>query len=260
MADSLELDAAITMPIVEQLLLTPIVANATQFLDVGCGPGVVAVRLAEQSPTARVTALDSSEPLLARVQHRAVEAGAGDRVATVAGDLDESLPPTPMADVIWASMVLHHVADPTVTLGHLRDRLAPGGVLVMVEFGNPPTVLAPGDPLVVDGTWSRLQAATAEALNGRLGFDPVAFDWPDALRRAGFTDVTDVGMVAEHQSPLSGDSLAWLTKHVRNGIEMARERLDAHDIDALTGLAGAIPDRPGLFVRAERRVLTARRP
>lgn len=80
LADSLELDAAITMPIVEQVMHSPIVAGATHILDVGCGPGLVTVRMAQRSPTVRVTALDSSESLLARVRRRAAEAGVGDRV------------------------------------------------------------------------------------------------------------------------------------------------------------------------------------
>jgi 2-polyprenyl-3-methyl-5-hydroxy-6-metoxy-1,4-benzoquinol methylase len=47
LADSLELDAAITMPIVDQLLGSPLVSSALHVLDVGCGPGVVSVRLAQ---------------------------------------------------------------------------------------------------------------------------------------------------------------------------------------------------------------------
>lgn len=259
LADSLELDAAITLPIVDQLLRSPIMAGATHVLDVGCGPGVVTTRVAQSSPTVRVTALDSSEPLLARARRRAEDAGVGDRVDTIAADLEGRLPSTTPADVIWASMVLHHVADPIATLGQLRDRLVPGGALVMVEFGNPPTVLAASDPLVVDGTWSRFQDATAGNLIERLGFDPVAVDWPENLRRSGFTDITDTGMVAEHQRPLEGVALAWLTKHVRRALEMARDRVSAHDLDALTRLADEISTRDDLFVIAERRVLTARR-
>jgi SAM-dependent methyltransferase len=259
LADSLELDAAITMPIVDQVLQSPIVADATHILDVGCGPGVVAVRMTRLSPTVRVTALDSSEPLLARVRHRAAEAGVGDRVDTIAADLEHPLPARLTAGVIWASMVLHHVSDPGATLERLRDRLTSDGVLVMIEFGNPPTVLSPDDPLVADGTWSRFQAATAASLNERLGLDPVTIDWPEALRRAGFTAVTDAGLSAEHDRPLNDQVRAWLAMHLRRGIDMAGDRLSRLDIHALNGLADAVAGRDDLFVVAERRVLTARR-
>jgi SAM-dependent methyltransferase len=260
LADSLELDAAITMPIVDQLLGSALVSCALRVLDVGCGPGVVAVRIAQDGPRRSVTAIDSSEPLLDRVRRRAADAGIGDRVVTLVGDLDHPLPSTEPADLVWASMVLHHVTDPGATLERLRDRLAPGGVLVMVEFGNAPTVLGPDDPLVIDGTWVRFQAATAASLTERLGLDPVTIDWPATLSGAGFDDITDEGLQAVHPAPLSATARAWLVKHLRRGIEMAADRLDARDLAALDRLADDAPRRDDLTVVAERRVLTARRP
>jgi ubiquinone/menaquinone biosynthesis C-methylase UbiE len=260
MADGLELDAAVTLPIAHDVLATLDLRTAAHVLDVGCGPGVVSLTLAQHAPVARVTALDSSAALLARVRQRAMAAGLDDRIWTIAADLDAPLPTLPTADLIWASMVLHHVTDPDTTLGHLLSQLQPGGVLVMVEFGNVPTVLPPGDPLLVDGTWVRFQAATTAALNERLGLDPVTVDWPTLLRRAGFTDVTDSGMVAEHASPLRELPRHWLVKHLRRGLDMTTGLLSADDHAALDRLADDVPTRDDLFVRAERRVLIARRP
>jgi SAM-dependent methyltransferase len=260
LADSLELDAAITMPIVDQLLGSPLVSSALHVLDVGCGPGVVSVRLAQDRPRRSVTAIDSSEPLLDRVRRRATDAGMGDRVVTLVGDLDHALPGTEAADLVWASMVLHHVTDPGATLERLRDRLVPGGVLVMVEFGNAPTILGRDNQLVIDGTWTRFQTAAAASLTERLGFDPVSIDWPAALSGAGFGDITDEGLQAVHSAPLSAIARAWLVKHLRRGIEMATDRLDARDLATLSSLADEAPRRDDLTVVAERRVLTARRP
>ena len=264
MADSLELDAAITMPIVHDIVRTgtPHVDWATigHVLDIGCGPGAVAVALCRLAPAARITALDSSAPLLGRVRHRAAQLGLDDRIWTIAADLDTPLPTLPAADVVWASMVLHHVSDATATLGDLRQRLAPGGTLVMVEFGNNPTVLPATDPLRECGTWGRFQAATTASLNERLGLDPVTIDWPALLERAGFIDTVDTGLSAHHPSPLDEVGRAWLTKHVRRGIEMAGDRLDAADVSVLSSLLEQIPTRNDLFVHAERRVIVTRRP
>jgi SAM-dependent methyltransferase len=260
LADSLELDAAITMPIVDQILGSAMVSSALHVLDVGCGPGVVAVRIAQDRPGRSVAAIDSSETLLDRVRRRAADAGIGDRVVTLVGDLDHALPSTESPDLVWASMVLHHVTDPGATLERLRDRLAPGGVLVMVEFGNAPTVLGPDDPLVIDGTWIRFQAATAASLTERLGLDPVSIDWPATLSGAGFGNITDLDLRAVHPAPLSATARAWLVKHLRRGIEMAADRLDARDLAALGSLADDAHHRDDLAVVVERRVLTARRP
>jgi SAM-dependent methyltransferase len=264
MADSLELDAAITMPIVHDIVHTGTQhvdwTAIAHVLDIGCGPGAVAVALSRHAPSARITALDSSTPLLGRVRHRAAELGLDDRIWTISADLDAPLPSLPVADVIWASMVLHHVADPGATLTRVLDQLAPGGTLVMVEFGNGPTVLASDDPLQASGVWTRFQAATTASLNERLGLDPVVIDWPKLLCDVGFGDVTDAGMAADHPSPLGDTGRAWLAKHLRRGVEMAGDRLTAGDAGALTTLADDIPHRDDLFVHAERRVLVARRP
>jgi SAM-dependent methyltransferase len=258
LADSLELDAAITTPIVDQVLSSPIGAGAEVIDDIGCGPGVMTMRLAGLGERVRVTAIDSSEPLLRRLEQRAEAAGVASRVTTVVADLEAPLPPAAPADLIWASMVLHHLADPQAVLERLHDRLAPGGALVMVEFGGPPTVLAPDDLLRCDGTWQRFQAATSASLEQRLGFDPVAVDWPSKLRRAGFVDVTDDRLTATHDAPLSDAARAWLTKHLHGVIGMAGDDLSAAEIDAIGALAATVPTRDDLVVVAERRVLTAR--
>jgi trans-aconitate methyltransferase len=264
MADALELDAAITLPIVHDIVRsrTPHVEwpSIGHVLDIGCGPGAVAVALSRHAPRARVTALDSSAPLLGRVRHRAAQLGLDDRIWTIAADLDGPLPTLPAADVVWASMVLHHVSDAPSTLGRLYEALMMGGTLVMVEFGNVPTILPVTDALRESGTWSRFQAATTASLNERLGLDPVAIDWPALLAAAGFVDIVDQGMAAHHPSPVDDTGRAWLTKHVGRGLEMAGDRLSGDDIEALTALLHDIPHRDDLFVHAERRVVTTRRP
>lgn len=263
MADALELDAAITLPIVHDIVrtCTPHVEWATvrHVLDIGCGPGAVAVALSRHAPRARITALDSSAPLLGRVRNRAAQLGLDDRIWTIAADLDGALPTLPPVDVVWASMVLHHVSHAVVTLGRLKDALAPGGTLVMVEFGNVPTVLPVSDPLRESGAWGRFQAATTATLNERLGMDPVAIDWPALLDAAGFTDIVDQGLAAHHPSPLNDTARAWLTKHVSRGLQMATDRITDGDVEALTALLHDIPQRDDLFVHAERRVVVARR-
>jgi SAM-dependent methyltransferase len=258
MADRLELDAAIVEPITRQVI-AELGGSFTDVLDVGCGPGAVAVTLATLQPAATVTALDSSAPLLHRVRARAEQAGVASRVHTVEGDLDAPLPTLPSSDLVWAGMVLHHVHQPVATLQRLHGQLRPGGTLAMMEFGRTPSVLPDDDPLVTSGTWHRFQTATTAALNERLGLDPVAVDWPALLAVAGFVDVVDRHLEAAHPAPPSATVRTWLAPHVERGVEMAGDRLGHDDIQALLRLAAEVPHRDDLGVVARRRIVVARR-
>lgn len=262
MADSLELDGTIVLPLVADIAkdLSARIEwrRVRHVLDVGCGPGVATIALAGQAPNARVTALDTSAPLLTRVQARAKSLDG--RVVTVQADLDGDLPDLEPADVVWASMVLHHVADPAATLARLRDCLIAGGTLAMVEFAGPPAVLPADDPMLYEGAWSRLEAAAAAVLRERLGLDPWTLDWPSMLADAGFTDISERTRAAYHPAPLTTDTRRWIAKHVNRGLSMAADRLPAADVAPLQELADSAPNRRDLFVRAERRVLIASRP
>lgn len=260
MADRLELDAAITAPIVTQTIDDLDTGDVHRVLDVGCGPGAVAVQLATLLPTAHITALDSNEPLLQRARHAASTAGVDDRFHAVVGDLEQPLPQLEPSDLVWAGMVLHHVTESDTTLRRLHDALRPGGHLVMVEFGDTPQVLPAHDSLLTDGTWQRFQAATTHVLNERLGLDPVTIDWSAHLRDAGFVGVSDRGVVAEHAAPLDDVARAWLVPHLLRGLDMVDGGLSDDDVAAVRRLAEAVPDRDDLFVRVARRVLVARRP
>jgi ubiquinone/menaquinone biosynthesis C-methylase UbiE len=259
MVATLELDGTLALPLVDQIVdgLSGSVdwASITGVLDVGCGPGVIATALAAHAPRAEVIALDGNAALLERVAARAAGDGLADRVRVVEAQLDEPLPHLPDVDVIWASMVLHHVARPTAVLTDLRRLLRGGGVIVLTEFAGPPQVLPAGDPAT--GAWERLQHAVAEARAHHLGLDPVAVDWPPLLHQAGFVDITDDVVVALHPAPLGDVTRTWLAGHLARNLEWVTDHVAADDIDELRALADSVPDRDDLFVRIERRVLTA---
>jgi SAM-dependent methyltransferase len=181
---------------------------------------------------------------------------------TVVGDLEHDLPPLDPADLVWASMVVHHVEDPAATLRQLGRALRPGGRLVLVEFGGDPRVLPDDDPLVSGGAWRRLVDAATASLAERLGHDMIGRDWPTELAAAGLDDVTDRPVTFRHDAPLDGVPRSWLVRHVRRGIAMAGAALERGDVDALEAFADAVEagERTDAFVEAQRRVLTARRP
>ncbi|HAP75730.1 MAG TPA: hypothetical protein DCR14_06570, partial [Acidimicrobiaceae bacterium] len=139
---------------------------------------------------------------------RATTEGVGHRVATVVGDLEADLPPLAPADAIWASMVVHHVADRVATLRRLRNALRPGGTLVMVEFGAQPTVLPEGHPATE--AWQRMQSQAEATLLTRLGFDVPRHPWRPELEAADFTHIADRPVVFHHPAPLGEVGRRWL--------------------------------------------------
>lgn len=267
MADKLEVDGAFVLPLVDMVVagLTAAGMDATtvaHVVDAGCGPGVVTCALAGHFPAATVTGLDSAPELLARLRRRAAEGHVDSRVHVVDGDLEGELPPLEPADVVWVSMVVHHVGDPPATLHRLGGLLRPEGTLVLVEFGGDPRVLPDDDPLVASGAWHRLEDAATASLKRRLDPGMIGRDWPSDLAGAGLTDVTDRVVPFRFDAPLDDLPRRWLVRHVRRGIGMAADTLSAADADALQAFATAVEagERTDPFVVAERRVLTARRP
>jgi len=267
MADALETDGELMLPLVETVASNlrangVVQTTAREIVDAGCGPGVATCALARQFPAAHVMGVDSAAQLLVRLRARAREAGLAERVDGVEADLAHELPQLRPADLVWASMVVHHVADPVATLRRLGGLLRPGGTLVLVEFGGHPSVLRDDDPIVAGGAWARLEDGARASLVERLGPDVIGRDWPRDLRLAGLADVTDEIVPFSHAAPLDELCRRWLVRHVRRGRGMAGDALRAGDIEALDAFADAVErgERSDAFVAADRRVLTARRP
>ncbi|RII97280.1 methyltransferase domain-containing protein, partial [Clavibacter michiganensis subsp. insidiosus] len=93
----------------------------------------------------------------------------------------------PPADLVWASLLLHEVADPARLLARIHDGLAPGGLLAVVEMDGPPRFLPDDlDPdLVRPGLADRLDDAVTHGGTG----GPSHPDWAPWLRDAGLVDV-----------------------------------------------------------------------
>ena len=140
-------------------------ADPVHVIDVGSGPGVGATAFATAFPTSLVTAADSSPGMLARAQARAERLGVSDRVRTAAVEMPGGLATLDPADIIWASMSLHHVGDEVAALRAMNDALRPGGLAVIAEFPpdeGPMSILSASIEAEVPGLWPRLRVASGE--------------------------------------------------------------------------------------------------
>jgi ubiquinone/menaquinone biosynthesis C-methylase UbiE len=98
-------------------------------LDVGCGTGFLAMRMAELGHTA--VGIDLSEAMLAEAQRKAASSGLA--VTFRLGDAEA--PPTDGApyDVIVERHVIWTLPQPTEAIRAWHTLLKPGGVLILIE-------------------------------------------------------------------------------------------------------------------------------
>jgi ubiquinone/menaquinone biosynthesis C-methylase UbiE len=141
-------------------------------LDVGCGGGHVAFRLA---PLVReVTAYDLSDPMLAMV---AAEAAKRDykNVLTKRG-VAESLPfPDGSMDLVASRYSAHHWSDVPAALAEMRRVAKPGGAVAILDL------IAPDPPLL--DTWLQSMELLRDPSHVR---NYSLREWKQMLAAAGF--------------------------------------------------------------------------
>jgi S-adenosylmethionine-dependent methyltransferase len=155
-----------------------------RILDLGCGQGTQALRLASAGHD--VTAVDSSPSLLGALHTEAARLGAA--VHIVESDLLDA-PVDGEFDVVLCHGVLMYFADPAPVLDAVTDRVAPGGLLSLLVRNADGLALRPG----LHGDWeTALAALSGTGYRNRLGLDT------RADRRAGLTaSLRDRGLAVD---------------------------------------------------------------
>ncbi|GAA1950647.1 class I SAM-dependent methyltransferase [Kitasatospora viridis] len=143
---------------------------ARRVLDIGCGQGTQALRLARRGHL--VTGLDASEQLLAdfRAELAAEPAEVAERVRLVHGEataLAELFEPGAF-DLVLCQGVLMYFADPAPLLDAIAEVLAPGGTLSLLVRNGDALAMRPG----LLGDWDAVGAAFDGAgYHNRIGVD-----------------------------------------------------------------------------------------
>ena len=232
--------------------------NAGRLLDLGAGTGTGALGLAERFPRAEVIAVDVEPGSLARLRDKARARGLAGRVRTVAADLDAGWPDLGPLDLTWASMSLHHLAEPGRVLADALAATRPGGLIAAAEFAEPLRFLRPAAVPAgfEDRLLDRLGRAHAEAL------PTLGSAWAPRLAAAGWE------VAGEREFPVDLDppahpraaeyARAWFAR-LSEGLADQLEPADQATLTAL--LAGDGPLSPAdLRIRGTRTVTLARRP
>jgi len=116
-------------------ILSALVGDAPTLIDLGCGPGSLALRIADRLPDARVIAVDA-DPLLLELGRRVV-GDRGKRIRWVDADLRDSelardLGVNRTADAALSTTALHWLSPQELAglFKRLRHVLHPGGVFI----------------------------------------------------------------------------------------------------------------------------------
>lgn len=103
-------------------------------VDIGAGPGGLAVALAEQFPDARVTTVDIDPAMATLAAARVVREGLDDRVRVTVGDV-ASLPLADASvDLVTSSFSVHHWPDAEVGFSEVRRVLRPRGRAIIYDL------------------------------------------------------------------------------------------------------------------------------
>lgn len=113
-------------------------------VDLGCGPGYLAVELARAAPSLLVTGVDLSDEMVAEAERFAAHAGLGDRVAFRKGDVQRIPFPDASLDLVVSTFSLHHWSDPLPVLNEVARVVRPGGSFLIFDLRRdlpPPSYL-----------------------------------------------------------------------------------------------------------------------
>jgi SAM-dependent methyltransferase len=159
------------------------IARDARCLDIGCGGGDVTIELARLAADGSVVGADLDQLKLDLAREDAARAGItnvefrnDDVMAAPAGD--------ERYDVVYARFLLTHLPDPGAAVSALRDRLVPGGVLIVEDIDFTGHFCSPSN----DAFW-RYVSLYAQAVQLR-GCDPnIGPRLPGLLRDGGFAEL-----------------------------------------------------------------------
>ncbi|MBN3862605.1 methyltransferase [Pseudomonas frederiksbergensis] len=182
---------AVTVDMALRLMAqVPEFSTARRMLDLGGGPGLVAIALARDNPMLTGEVFDFAQTVTVAADNIR-QAGLEGRLDVRGGDL-ASDPIGEGYDLIWCSSVLHFVPDMAATLAKIHAALRPGGVLVSAHAE------IPADPAharrVMPYYLSMQMLGRQVTPAGGLG---------DALQQAGFVTIDSYPEVAFAVAPVS---------------------------------------------------------
>jgi len=109
-------------------------SDVSAVLEIGSGPGELALEVARRLPSLEVVGIDLAEAMITRAVERAQAEGLGERVRFVLADA-AVLPLTDGTfDVAVSTLSMHHWTDPGAVFAEIARVLRPGGVALIYDL------------------------------------------------------------------------------------------------------------------------------
>lgn len=107
-------------------------------LDLGCGPGDIAVRFLRAYPEAGCDALDGSQAMLAHARAALDKRpGLADRCRLLCDRLPSSDLAPAHYDLVLSNSLLHHLHDPQILWSTVRETAKPGALVLVMDLMRP---------------------------------------------------------------------------------------------------------------------------
>ncbi|HTB68779.1 MAG TPA: class I SAM-dependent methyltransferase [Steroidobacteraceae bacterium] len=116
--------------------------HLAQVVDLGCGPGDIALRLNRIAATTRIIGVDGSSAMLALARQALRAAGLEANVSFLEARLPGVPLPAGSFDLVLSKDMLHHLPDPQVLWSEVRRLGRPGAAVCVVDLCRPATPAA----------------------------------------------------------------------------------------------------------------------
>jgi SAM-dependent methyltransferase len=169
--------------------------------DLACGFGTSTVLLAEGYPATVAVGFDQHDVSIAAARRAADDAGVADRVRFEVGDAGAFTGDG--YDLVCIFNALHEMGDPVGVCRRVRDRLAEGGSLMVVEPVAPDTLAANhtavGRSFLSASTMVCLPSALSQGGSWHLGAQAPDAEFAAVGRAAGLTSCRRVAQTPLHR-------------------------------------------------------------
>jgi len=106
-------------------------------LDLGCGPGGIALKIARRLPEVRVVGIDFSVNMIRAARRAAQEQGLTGQATFLVGDGNRLGLADGCFDFVLSNSLLHHLHQPLAVLDEMRRVAKPGAIILLRDLRRP---------------------------------------------------------------------------------------------------------------------------